>query len=48
MLFVAKLKNHMLKINDDQKYLVGLDKLFVARSSLPVVTHADNSKNSNC
>ena len=44
MLFVAKLKNHILKkINDDQKYLVGLDKLHVERSSLPAVTHVDNT-----
>ena len=44
MLFVAKLKNHILKkIMMIKKYLVGLDKLFVARSSLPAVTHVDNS-----
>ncbi len=44
MLFVAKLKNHILKkIKDDQKYLVGLDKLRIERSSLPAITHVDNS-----
>lgn len=42
MLFVAKLKEEKaLKLSESEESLIGLDKLKVARSIIPAVTHVD-------
>ena len=44
MLMVANLnKDKIIKMNDDQKKLFGIDKLNIKRSEIPAVTHVDYS-----
>ncbi|PPR41526.1 MAG: Decarbamoylnovobiocin carbamoyltransferase [Alphaproteobacteria bacterium MarineAlpha5_Bin12] len=44
MLMVAEIvKNKQLKMNEKQKKLFGIDKLNIARSNIPAVTHVDYS-----
>ena len=42
MLFVSQVSNDkLIKMNQDQKKLFGLDKLYIKRSIIPAVTHVD-------
>lgn len=44
MLLVAQVADRQLRqLSDDEKQLKGLDKLKVARSAIPAITHVDNS-----
>ena len=44
MLMVAKIiENKIIKMNDEQKKLFGIDKLNIKRSEIPAVTHVDYS-----
>ena len=44
MLFVAEInKNKKIEMNNDQKFLFGIDKLNIKRSEIPAVTHIDYS-----
>ena len=44
MLMVAKVnKDKIIKMNEEQKNLFGIDKLNVKRSEIPAVTHVDYS-----
>ena len=44
MLLVTQVKNELCKeMNEEQKKLVGIDKLNISRSSLPAITHVDYS-----
>ena len=42
MLFVSQVSNDkLIKMNEDEKKLFGLDKLYIKRSTIPAVTHVD-------
>jgi len=44
MLFVAEVKEkHRIAMSDQQKNLFGIEKLNVARSTIPAITHVDYS-----
>tara|TARA_B100001989_G_scaffold178382_1_gene129229 strand:- start:650 stop:1051 length:402 start_codon:yes stop_codon:yes gene_type:complete len=44
MLFVSPVKKELCKeINEEQQKLFGIEKLKIARSSLPAITHVDYS-----
>jgi carbamoyltransferase len=44
MLLVAAIKEeHQIAMDEEQKYLFGIDKLNIPRSSIPAVTHVDYS-----
>ena len=42
MLFVSQVStDKLIKMNEDEKKLFGLDKLYIKRSTIPAVTHVD-------
>ena len=43
MLLVADVINEKIKMNDEDKKLIGIDKLNIIRSEIPSVTHVDYS-----